>query len=428
MTQDVQKLERYFRQHRKLAYSLIILVVLMMAGTIVLSLNIQNHQAYVTTPEAHNRAANPPELNFNGNGIEGIGLNGSSLFRMYAGLGPVFSRNPSLTRQLARKSLEDAGKEGFSYMRINAGGFYGSEFQQWKSNPASWWQSFDQMVADASSYHIKLIPSIAWCLYAFPNEAGESITSFFTPGSTSNNDLKEYAKQLINRYKNNPGILFWELGNEYNLKADHANSQDTACKAGVGNGQFSSTQLGNFVTDYATYIKDLDPNHLISSGYSRPRPYAYHLWQSYLQGKKPDYQPDSFSQLTIYLRTVYPSTVNLMSVHLYPAAQNKIADWTVSDLISSADILGKKLFIGEFGDLGNNGQWKKNSSFIDNILKYVSAGKIAYSAPWTWESYKTISPAGLEDYSLIPGRQPDQKWIDKFRQINGRLKSQPAHD
>ncbi|MCL4338518.1 hypothetical protein M1271_02420 [Patescibacteria group bacterium] len=58
MAQDVQKLERYFRQHRKLAYALIIIVVLMVAGTIVLSLKIQNHQAYVTTPEAHDQTVN----------------------------------------------------------------------------------------------------------------------------------------------------------------------------------------------------------------------------------------------------------------------------------------------------------------------------------------------------------------------------------
>ncbi len=343
-----------------------------------------------------------------------IGLNNANLFRMYAGLGPVFSKNPRLARQLAIKSLDDAQKYGFTYMRINGGGFYGSEFTQWKSNPNAWWQAFDQMVNDASSRNIKLIPSIAWCIYAFPNEAGEPVTRFFQDSSRSNRDLKEYTRELVTRYKDNPDILFWELGNEYNLKSDHVSSGDTACQAGSGNGSYSSSDLATFVTDYAYYIKSLDPNHLISSGYSRPRPYAYHLWQSYLSNKKPDYHRDSQSELKQYLRAVYPISVDLMSVHMYPEKQGKVPDWTISDLVSAARQINKQVFVGEFGDLGDNGQWKANSPFVDNILQVIQYSHIPYSAAWTWETYKNVSPVEYKEYSLVSGRQPDQIWINKF--------------
>jgi hypothetical protein len=88
---------------------------------------------------------------------------------------------------------------------------------------------------------------------------------------------------------------------------------------------------------------------------------------------------------------------DIVSVHFYnESAGNErlgITGHTNADLLDiaklAADETGKRLFLGEFGDVDPMVCADTNALFSQNILQKVTQLKIPYSAPWAWEFYQT---------------------------------------
>lgn len=109
---------------------------------------------------------------------------------------------------------------------------------------------FDFVIKTADSYGIKLIP-------VFENhwqdctEGGVKTSSWYESGYRSpygkySLSLKDYIGKIVPWYKNNTTIMMWEILNE---------SRDVDPKI-----------LYNFATDISSYIKLIDPNHLVNLG------------------------------------------------------------------------------------------------------------------------------------------------------------------
>ena len=124
--------------------------------------------------------------------------------------------------------------------------------------------------------------------------AGETpLEMIKNPESNSYKLLTKYIADFIDHYKNHPMLYFYELTCELNLYADLK-------------GNFSTDQMISFTKNLAAYIRSLDPNHLISSGFAAPRPAAEHL------RKKPDWSVggadwtnDSYKQ---FQKNIYKTT------------------------------------------------------------------------------------------------------------------------
>jgi mannan endo-1,4-beta-mannosidase len=128
----------------------------------------------------------------------------------------------------------------------------------------------DKMIASASAHGIKLIlpftgnwkdfggmdQYVTW--YGLTNH-----DQFYTD-SRIQTDYKNWISHLINRvntvtgvtYKNDPTIFAWELANE--PRCIDANLPTS--------GTCTSTTLTNWAGSISTYIKSLDPNHMVSVG------------------------------------------------------------------------------------------------------------------------------------------------------------------
>src|SRR5262249_20785108 len=194
-----------------------------------------------------------------------------------------------VNRAMARKAIVDAKSIGVTYFRISATGFPPSAYNlpgdldPWVSDPAAYFNLFDQMMADLNSSGVKVIPVFVWNETQFPAMTGENVTTMLTdPNSKSYLLLQRYVSDFIGHYKDNPALLFYELTNELNLLAD----LDVVADCQKNNpfpqlcpvkGNFSTDQMIGFTSRLAAYVKSLDPGHLISSGFSIPRTGAEHL-------------------------------------------------------------------------------------------------------------------------------------------------------
>ncbi|OUM56973.1 glycoside hydrolase family 5 protein [Piromyces sp. E2] len=172
--------------------------------------------------------------------------------------------NTSITAEEVFSSCE---KHGLNVMRTWA--FIDKEYKD-NEHGADGLQKMDQVVAIAEKHSIRLILTLTnnWVefggLEQWVRDFGyDTHDAFFTVPEIKDS-FKKYVKTLINRtntvtgkkYRDDGTIFAWELGNELRT---------------WGNGfpmnkPYDTSILTNWMDEMSTYIKSLDPNHMVSTG------------------------------------------------------------------------------------------------------------------------------------------------------------------
>ncbi len=327
-------------------------------------------------------------------------------------------------REQAIKAIEEASHQGFKIMRFSAVGYYPVDMKHW-AREEIYWKAFDELVATAKKNGVYLIPTLNWNIFLFPDMAGECVQDMLhNPDSRSRQYLWLYTYQIVSRYKDEPIILFWELTNEMNLLADlsfmhpYGFSNGNWIELGTSfmrlrRDHFTTDEMIPFVKEWASFIKNLDKNHLIGSGFSIPRPSAQHLR---LAKGKGDWTEDSIEEFETYLRDVHPDPIDIISIHFYPGDGNlrfgnkDENSVKVLEIIKKvADRIGKPIYIGETGD-----DYSKNpdSLFLKNVFEEVVKLNIPITLTWLW-----MTPG--DPYDISPERTP--QIVALMRQTNQKL-------
>jgi mannan endo-1,4-beta-mannosidase len=78
----------------------------------------------------------------------------------------------------------------------------------------------------------------------------------FYTNMTIRGEFNKYVQFLVSRYANEPGIIAWELAN------------DARCDSTLpASDQCNTNTVTKWHADTAKFIRSIDPNHLITSGY-----------------------------------------------------------------------------------------------------------------------------------------------------------------
>ncbi len=358
--------------------------------------------------------------------LPGIGMNSPALLNMYLGNG-MNNVTPALMEEIAYKSIVDACNNGIGYFRISASGFGASELQLWQKYPDFFWSRFDKMMWDLQENRVQAALVLNWWNIQFPRFTGDGIHAFFTdPNSVSRQLWFKYVRGVVNRYKNHPAVLFWEIGNEWNLDAD----LDIDERLGTKGDNYSTRELLDFVHECSDLVRGVDLGHLISNGFSMPRPAAEHLRkQPEWSPNGPDWTSDSREDFRKNLVDA-SKDVDIMSVHFY----NLCADISnecssprdnerfdivgknnvdlLNEVVGVANENGKLVFIGEMGDekVSNDSV----GSFVKATLERIGLLKIMFSTLWVWEGY--WSPKEMDSSNIEPGFT--DALINKIREVN----------
>jgi hypothetical protein len=355
-----------------------------------------------------------------------IGANIPYLFLGFLGTAPGGASG-------ATSSLADAKAAGITHVRFIASGFYPTDMTTgmgWVADPADYWAAMDATVAAAGAAGIKLVPSILWNLYLFPDINSEPTGQLFVKGSTTRTMAEQYITQLVTRYASSDGILYWEIGNELNLSADIDVSTCDVCEGGANycagldpprgtpcsrtaadeiyscntcrGATTNQEDLGQFSADIAALIGGLDTKHPVSSGDSYPRSYAWHLAATPCPAC--DYTLDSKSDYQSALLKLHPTGVDVVSVHHYPSSD--LARFGSNDATGGALLAltqqiasgaGKTLYVGEFGEprsgtvnchgtLGCGGEpsWAQSRWVLDDLL----GSSVSSAAIWGFDFFQ----------------------------------------
>jgi mannan endo-1,4-beta-mannosidase len=209
--------------------------------------------------------------------------------------------------------------------------------------------ALDRAVAEAKARNIRLILNLTnnWTAYGgirryvfwyLNREPTRAEWGLFYTNETVKGWFKNYVSMLLNRantvtgikYKDEPAILAWELGNE--LRNPSPGGADA---------------LIAWMTEMSAFIKRLDPNHLVADGgegFDDDRS----LWPGLSNG-----YAVSGSEGCSFHRLVHIPDIDMVSYHLYPAF------WGLNDTTDvevwirgherMARAAGKVAYLGEYG-------------------------------------------------------------------------------
>ncbi|WP_338007528.1 glycoside hydrolase 5 family protein [Natronoglomus mannanivorans] len=172
-------------------------------------------------------------------------------------------------------------------------------------------------------------------------------------------------------WRNDPTIMMWELANEPRLEGDDTEDGGDFERGDVGEHR---EILGNWFTDMSAYIKDLDDNHLVSTG---SEGHYYGHWSD-------DYPYGDWDGQD-YIEHHAIDTIDAASFHWYPDHWDMELDhgtqWITEHVEDAHQQLGKPAYLGEFNVNIDNGLETRNEYLEEwyDVADEVDANAVL---PW----------------------------------------------
>ncbi|RYP07769.1 hypothetical protein DL764_002316 [Monosporascus ibericus] len=217
---------------------------------------------------------------------------------------------------------------------------------QWFANGASTinLDAFDKVVNAATKVGIKLLVAFTnnWADYGgmdvyTVNLGGKYHDDFYRLPQIKK-AYKRYVKAVVTRYRHSPAIFAWELGNEPRCGADGTRNlpRSEDCTPEL---------LSSWVDEMSTYVKRLDPHHLVTWGGE-----GGFNWPESDDGFYSGHDGGDFDH-ELRLRNV-----DFGTFHSYPDWWSKTVEWTdqwIRDHAAAGRKAGKPVVHEEYGWMTN---------------------------------------------------------------------------
>lgn len=144
---------------------------------------------------------------------------------------------------------------------------------------------------------------------------------------------KRYAKEVVTRYRDSPVIMAWELGNEPRCGADGVRNLPPSDNC-------TPELLNTWIDEMSTFIKGLDPDHLVTWGGEGGFNYDSDDW-AYNGSDGGDFEADLALE-----------NIDFGVFHSYPDWWSKSVAWVdqwIVDHAEAARRVGKPVVHEEYG-------------------------------------------------------------------------------
>ncbi|EWC44386.1 hypothetical protein DRE_01212 [Drechslerella stenobrocha 248] len=273
---------------------------------------------------------------------------------------------------------------------------YVTVFQNWSTVPPVILSTqerglprLDRVIQGAESRGIKIILPFVnnWAeyggidLYVERVLGGSGNHGDFYTNTQIKNIFKNYVQTVINRYKNSPAILAWELSNEIRCAGPR-----------LGAGSCTPAVTTAWAKEISEYIKSIDPCHLVAVGdegfFNNPG--------------SSDYVYNGGPGIDNYALTALAS-IDFGTFHMYPVPWGKSWDWGnqwIKDHAAQADALNKPMLFEEYGVTRSTGL---RDTYHQQYHDTVFANNIAGDMFWQFGTTVPNWGKSYDDgYSIYP--------------------------
>ena len=350
------------------------------------------------------------KLTLGGREYRAAGMNCPDLFATYAG---IFYHLPECfgTEEAARRhmvtAVEEAEKHKIAFLRFYASGFWPKDMKLYFDAPDKYWARMDELTALCRTHHVRLIPSIFFHIYLWPLICGEDYQAIADPTSKTYQAMHRYATELVSRYKDDTNILAWELSNEVFLAADVNMDGRDAPGSGVMLSPTAKTKLTvsdslttamilAFYRDMTALIREVDPNHLVTSGDAGPRTTSVSLRENFPTAV---WTQDTLRQNLASLLASQPEPLDLVSLHHYGSLtehderENMGAASSLEALrcrIRCIHAARSPVLIGELGNTQPSLRDDPEAEYARAALDVIETEGASLTAIWAW--YLRLDP------------------------------------
>ena len=316
----------------------------------------------------------------NGKPYRGIGMNYFSCFLR--------------TLKDGNDTSYDAGfatlaEKGIPFARFCATGFWPRDMKLYNEDRDEYFRRLDGVVASAEKHGIGLVPSLFWYYACVPDLVGEPMDQWGNPESKTHAWMRQYVREVVTRYRDNPTIWAWEFGNEYSLYADIPHRVRPKTHRSLGtpesrskNDELTFDMVRKAFNAFGAAVKKYDPNRLVVTGDSFPRLAAWHL------ERHKSWEHDSVDQFKQMLIKANPDPINGISLHAYENDDQRFAT-----AMEVARKLNKPIFIGEFGA---QHETEAQAAKCRRLVKAIVDHGIPLAALWVFDH------SDQKDFNIMP--------------------------
>jgi arylsulfatase A-like enzyme len=278
------------------------------------------------------------------------------------------------------RAFQTLAERDIPFARFCGGGEWAGEMKLFVTNRAEYFRRFDGVIRSAEKHGVGLIPSFFWHQFTVPDLVGEPCDQWGNPQSRTHAFMREYAREVVSRYKNSPALWAWEFGNEFNLVANLPNAKEHRPQVAPNLGTPAQRTARDELTyemirtahaEFGREVRRHDPYRVVLTGDSIQRDSAWHNW------KENNWTKDTPAQFAEMLAAGNPDPINAISIHVYGEAAPRL-----TNALAVARNLKMPLFVGEFGAKGPRA---RSESEFRRLLAAIETNGVPLAAVWVFD-------------------------------------------
>ena len=347
--------------------------------------------------------AHGTQLTLSGHPYRAIGVNVPHLAQGYMGTWHHWKRiygTRDKMRQAIVEAVLDAERHKVAFIRFFASpGYPKNTTELYLKDRDEYWRQMDELFDLCRNHNIKLVPSLG-VLFKWNWDCGEYQTAVLDPNSKTYEATYGYVREFVTRYQNDPNVLMWELENEAFLHADvnmkgHRGKPKGLYPAGsqayretcVAEDSLRFNMLVQFYKDMTAFIKQLDPNHLVTSGDSGVREESMCRRQTFPNFK---WRDDTLREHLSNLLESQPRPLDVFSLHMYGnfTTRRKVTNLPHLDFLRcrvlALHATQAPVFIGELGQADPHFQSDPEAKWTRAAIDMLDEAGVALMALWVW--------------------------------------------
>ena len=354
-----------------------------------------------TTPDGF-VTAKGSELLLDGKPYRAIGVNMPHLSQAYNGTWH-HCRGIYGTREKMRQSIVDAivdaERHGVAFIRFFASpGYPKGTAELYLKDKDEYWRQMDEVFELCRKHGLKLVPSLG--ILKWHSDCRELMTAVLDPESETYKATYGYVREFVTRYKDDPLVLMWELENEAFLKADvnmkgrRARPKGVYPKGATGVRETYTLEdslrfdtLTQLYKEMTTFVKELDPNHLVTSGDSGPREESMCRRLTFPNFK---WRNDTIREHLSNLLESQPEPLDVLSIHMYGnfTTHRKVGNLPHLDFlrarVRAIHASRSPAFVGELGQANPHHQADPEAKWTRAAVDLLDEEGVALIALWVW--------------------------------------------